>query len=545
MDKGEQAGGATPGVLGPKALEELLITLRRSSKDLAFYPSGHPLLNRSLERAVRQFDAVVSARPPVTLAISRAGFSFEGRPFGAQNRQLAAMAADLVARRIRRIVFSEGVEQEELTAFLRMLAGDPKLLFQQGGPGKVLADQGVRRIQVNVFEFEHVGAPGATQKTAVAEETLIGGADGTGTGQETATLDAFRSSARSREENTVEALLHRLEREAAAGRLEGYEKTVARLETKVIEAIPADRLVEVVAILQAFLLHRQAENLEPPIRERAARAVETVTGGDTLAYLVERLGSETGGSEGTLAALLLGLGARVIPRFLTRLATRDQGSERAILLATLARFRLVALPDLAGALKGVDQRVACDLAAVLGEIADEASVSLLGRLAWHREAWVRAEAVRALGGIGREAAYRLLVQSLRDPNLDVRELAIGFLAAARARQATPALLQFARQRTLVGRPFALRKAAIAALGAVGDPGSVSVLAALLSTRTWFRRAAGEQLRRAAAKALLGMARPETREVVEAGTRSRRSDVRRACAAALAAEQVAVHAPAPD
>jgi HEAT repeat protein len=145
---------------------------------------------------------------------------------------------------------------------------------------------------------------------------------------------------------------------------------------------------------------------------------------------------------------------------------------------------------------------------------------------------VRREVVRALGRIGGPAVHRPLIQALRDSDPSVLEAAIGMLGAAKVKQATPALIRFAGQRILTGKAFAARKAALAALGAMGDPGVVTVLSAVLYTRTWFQRAAGDELRQAAAVALLGTARPEAREVVEAGARSRRGDVRRACNAAL-------------
>ena len=69
---------------------------------------------------------------------------------------------------------------------------------------------------------------------------------------------------------------------------------------------------------------------------------------------------------------------------------------------------------------------------------------------------------------------------------------------------------------------------------MGDPATVAPLAGLLYTRAWFQRAAGDQLRLAAARALLQVSRPEAREVVVTGSRHRRGDVRRACLAALQA-----------
>jgi hypothetical protein len=624
-----------------KDLEELLVTLRRSSKDLSFYPPGHPLLNRSLERAVSQLRGVVDARAPLALVVSRTGFSIEGRPVGAENQQIVSMAGELFVKRVQRIFFAQEVESHEVAAFLQMLTSDPKLIFQAGGPAKFLAAHDVRRIQVNEFEFQRlgeasgsggrgtgtgaggggeigvggavgpgqgggaggaggpggigaaeageagpagqgleagaagpgqaahmggtvgglgpVGAAGGATGVGVSDPALAGQGSGVqdgpgaggpaggaghgggasaqttvgpGAGQTPSIAEALLASLKSKEEQTVDSLLRRLEAEAASGGVAGYEWAASRLEAAVGQAVGEDRLAEVLAILRSFLRHRQDDTIGAPIRERAAQAVEAVATEDTAAYLIEHLGSPGVGSGPDLAEVLLGLGAPVIPLLLGRLAAEDQEATRARLVEILGRFREVALPHLTEAVQQAGQDLACDLARILGEIGGETGVVLLGRLARHREVQVRTEAIRGLARIGATSAHRLLMQALRDPDTSVVELALGFLGAARVRQSVPAILRLAGQPVLAGSAFTVRKAAVVALGAVGDPALVSFLTSLLYTRTWFRRAAGDEIRLAAAQALLSMGRPEAREALEKGSRSRRGDVRRACTAAL-------------
>jgi HEAT repeat protein len=561
MNREGAAAGTASGGSGPtsvKDLEDLLVTLRRSSRDLAFYPPKHPLLKNSMENAVSLLRAVVGARAPLAITVSRASFSFEGLPVGQENRQLAAMAGELFVRRIQQIQFGEGVGREELAAFLRMIASDPKHLLEQGGPAKALAALGSQRIQVTEMEFRHLSeAKGPAGRTAGAadqgrgkgggpeagsqEGTEAGtsgeairapAAAGVAAGQKPSAAEALLSAMAPKGEETVEALIRRLEREAASGKPAGYEWTAGRLETAASRAVRDDRLKDVVASLRVFLRHQRADNLGEPLRERAARAVETIAAGGTLPYLVEHLRSEADASAEDLVAVLVGLEGRVIPPLLALLATGGQAVARERLVAILAGLSEVAQRELSRALPEADRDQACRLVPILGEIGGEAGVALLASLFRHRDVRVRRETVRELGRIGGTSAHRLLLQALRDPDPAVLELAIGLVGAARVKLAIPALLRLAGQRVLSGRPFAVRKAAVTALGAMGDPGSIAMLVSVLRTRTWFKRAAGDQLRLAAAQALLSMLRPEAREVVEAGARSRRGDVRRACNAAL-------------
>lgn len=620
MEPEERTAEANAGAPGPafdKVLEDLLVALRKTSKDLIFYPPGHPMLNRSLERATEQLHSAVDARPPLILIVNRAGFSFEGLPVGKENRQLATMAAELFVRRIHKIFFAQNVEPDELAAFLRVITGDPKLLLQQGGPGKVLLAHRVGRIQVNEFDFRRVGASagaagrgtggadtpgaagsgpgarpggggieaGASTTAGGATETASAGAGAepsaagmiaTGAGAPPATAPAGQAGALHGEEGrlapggeagrggpaspkgseeagqapaaaeplvaalgsakelTVEALIKRLEQEAASGAEAGYEWAASRLEKTVGQAIHDDWLQDVLAILRVFLRHRSADALGASLRERAAQAVEAVAGGNTASYLIEHLRSAEGESVGDLSAVLLGLGARALSPLLSRLAAEDNEEARNRFAATLVQFHQVAEPDVVRALQELHPDQARRLVPILGGVGGEACVAILSCLFRHRDPQVRVEVIREVGRSGGPMAQRLLGQALRDRDPAVLEAAIGLAGAARIKLATPTLLRLAGQRVLSGRAFAIRKAAIAALGAVGDAGSVPALREVLYARTWFKRAAGDELRQAAALALLATGRPEASEVVTAGAGSRRRDVRRACTAALQA-----------
>jgi DNA-binding GntR family transcriptional regulator len=460
------------------------------------------------------------------------------------------MASELFVKRIQQVYLAKEVTTEELAAFLRMITGDPKQIFQEGGPAKVLAAHGVHRIQVNEFDFRRLSV--ATKPAAAAEPVTQAQPPEAGPGRAEPAVNSTPAPSAAkkaedhklqveanlstlvtpRKEQTVEALLERLEREVAAGGVAGYEWAASRLEAAAARSVREEVFPDVLAILQAFLRHRQSEDIKATLRERAAKAVETIAAGDTMAFLVKHLGLEGGGAADSLPSVLVALGPLAIPLLLGRLATKTEHGVQGLLVDVLARYLVVAQPALTQALQEIDRDRAAHLAPTLGEIGGEVSVGLLTCLLRHREARVRREAVRALGRIGGPSTHRPLIQALRDSDPVVLEAVIGALGAAKVKQATPTLLRFAGHRVLGGKPFAVRKAAVSALGASGDPGIVPVLTRLLYTRTWFHRAAADELRQVAAMALLGMAWAEAREVVEAGAQSRRGNVRRACAAAL-------------
>jgi len=260
-----------------KALEDMLISLRKASKDLAFYPAGHPLLKTSLEQTVQQLRTVAKSQTPLMLAVSRTGFAFDGQPLGKESRQLAAMAAELFVRRIQKIFFAEGFGQGDLAGFLRMTMSDPRQLAQQGGPANVLAAHGVGRIQVNEFDFRRAAAPalddadealpppGTVPQAVPTPEKAPEESD-----RDPTSLASLVAAPDSQEEPTVEALIQRLEQEATSGGAAGYEWAASRLEKAAGQAVQDDCLKDVLAVLRPFLRHRRADTLKASLRERAA-----------------------------------------------------------------------------------------------------------------------------------------------------------------------------------------------------------------------------------------------------------------------------------
>jgi hypothetical protein len=499
----------------------MLVTLRKSSRDISFYPAGHPLLLRSLERAVEQVRGAVGGRFILTITVTRGGFQVDGRPVGVENRQIVGMAEDLFLRRIQQVGFGPGVEAEEIAAFLRIAVADPKALLEQGGPVKVLASQGVSRIQLSEQDYRRTEPvkPPPPPEPATSEPIRTAETPETGPAEE--------------DTPTTEALLQRLEDEAAAGGAAGYEWAASRLEAAASNAVQGDRPAEVLAILRAFLGHRGRSGLVEPIAERAAKAVETGANPAAVEYLSDRAGRADSDPATDPSEVLVALGPRVLPGLLSRAAKADRGPVREGLIGLLLAFRHTTLPDLVEGFKGVDRELGYDLAAALRGCPDHGGITLLGRLLRHKAVWVRAEVLRSLAALGGEAASRLILQALRDPDLSVVELAVGQLGTGKVNQAMPQLLRLAAQPDLKGKPFAVRKAAVSALGALGDPGGIATLQKVLYTRAWFHRSAGEELRRTAAGALVAMGRPEALAVVEAGARARwRRAVRRACRAAL-------------
>ena len=128
------------------------------------------------------------------------------------------------------------------------------------------------------------------------------------------------------------------------------------------------------------------------------------------------------------------------------------------------------------------------------------AAEILKRLFRHYNPRIRLESVRLVGQMGAEFTDEPLLDALGDTDASVRQGAMAVLGGLRVKAAIPALRQIAEEPPGT-RDVEGQMAAIAALGAIGDPEALSTLIALLHRKRWLLRRTTEKIRIAAAYAL--------------------------------------------
>ena len=166
-------------------------------------------------------------------------------------------------------------------------------------------------------------------------------------------------------------------------------------------------------------------------------------------------------------------------------------------------------------------------AAALIEGRDQRFMALLGAGFEHRQPMVRLRLAEWLGRAPGLISEQLLIRALYDDDPAVQARAAESLGDKRASGAVHALTVAATRGTLHGRAFEVRKAAIQALGRIGNPDAVPALKELARKRSlWFRDRA-EELAALAASALALIPGPEAERALEQSSRQMREIARQA------------------
>jgi HEAT repeat protein len=177
---------------------------------------------------------------------------------------------------------------------------------------------------------------------------------------------------------------------------------------------------------------------------------------------------------------------------------------------------------------------------VLGRIAHQGVERALDRALHHEDVRVRKEAVRALGNIESPTARAYLVSAFRDADSSVRIQAAMTLAEKRDERAALSLLGAIRSVEFARRDLREREAFFVALGRAGSDALTSKLEPLLTRGGFFRRGDDDE-RYHAALALAWLGTPQAIDVLDRELKSKREPVRGAVERALEAVRRAAQA----
>jgi hypothetical protein len=114
-----------PGDALPREVTEFLVSFAMALHRFAMYPPGHPSLEPSAERMLTQLGGVLGARSTLTVGVTTRQLLVGGALSPEGHHVLSDLAKRLHGHELGAIVIRAGLEMDEITDALRMLARDP------------------------------------------------------------------------------------------------------------------------------------------------------------------------------------------------------------------------------------------------------------------------------------------------------------------------------------------------------------------------------------------------------------------------------------
>jgi HD-GYP domain-containing protein (c-di-GMP phosphodiesterase class II) len=129
-----------------RLVEDFITYLSNATRNKVIYPSGHPIIMRSLMTTFEILESLLEESDEVNIAVMGDELVFQGMALHEISAALYGFTRDLQQREIEKITFLKGVKNEEFFGFIDVLSMVQEKLKNSGGAIKVLASKGVKNI---------------------------------------------------------------------------------------------------------------------------------------------------------------------------------------------------------------------------------------------------------------------------------------------------------------------------------------------------------------------------------------------------------------
>ncbi len=129
-----------------RLVEDFMTYLTNATRNKTIYPSGHPIIMRSLMRTFEILETLLEEKEEINIAVIGDELIFEGMHLHEISTALYGFTRDLRQREIEKITFLKGLKNEEFLGLIDVLTMAQEKLKNSGGAIKVLASKGVKNV---------------------------------------------------------------------------------------------------------------------------------------------------------------------------------------------------------------------------------------------------------------------------------------------------------------------------------------------------------------------------------------------------------------
>ncbi|HEX2211293.1 MAG TPA: HEAT repeat domain-containing protein [Longimicrobium sp.] len=507
----------------PTSPGRLLVDLAKAYALSEFYPLTHPTHTQAVLNLAQ---ALLASGEYLSLRCSPAGVQLAGGT-APRSGHVDRFVARLCEHGVTAVIIRNDVGSESLGRFLSAVALPPRVVRAAGGLAAALEAAGASRISIDGAWLQPAHAAHSAFETEDAAAGVVGGLDDGGIQLWSAhdMYEQVRDSAVRVESEDTEELRRLLRRGTDGERL----TVLNRLEFLAQYCLTHGMMDRGIGLVQD--LRKDAEEMHgrnPATRAMVMLAIHRVSTRAVIEELVQRLGKARTEDERTgLRSTLLHVGTDTVTPLVRELvAATDVSARRAYrdALVALDHVGVPLLEDMIG-----DERwfVVRNMVGILGEIRSADAVEHFRRTIEHSDARVRRETILALSKVGGEEAVPLLAKGLNDREASLRGAAALGLGLTKLPVAVGPLLNRLPQET----DGEVEVEVVRALGRVGDPRAVPVLAQRASAGGFFSRTP-TPIRVEAARALGEIGGDAARAVLQRLIRDKSPEVREVVLKAL-------------
>ncbi|MEK6693125.1 MAG: HEAT repeat domain-containing protein [Nitrospirota bacterium] len=218
-------------------------------------------------------------------------------------------------------------------------------------------------------------------------------------------------------------------------------------------------------------------------------------------------------------------GDGIIPPLMDALIEEDSQMVRRFFIALITKFGGRAVPETIKRLGDSRWFVKRNMLFILRECGGEDVLPLVRTYRYHKNPKVVFEAIKCLLKFGDSSGIVALRKHLTSEDSDVVEQAIALSGSHRVKETVPELIRMLRKKSISGADFHEKIPVVKALGQIGDPGALTALRDILSTKSLFYKGAVDKLKEEIYMTLKNYPYEDVKDLIEEGIKSRNEQIR--------------------
>ncbi|MBN1470223.1 MAG: HEAT repeat domain-containing protein [Syntrophaceae bacterium] len=489
-----------------KALD-VLFNVYTSIKNVQLHGSESPMVTNSIEKLYMHLDEILRQDSPLIFAESEKKALLCGTLLDENEQKTVHVSSLLGILRdfgIQSISFDKGMQREELNTFIKLLAKNPKAVHFDGGLLKLMKDNRISHISAD--KKEHI-LEGKNQETSPANyedkssESHVSSEEDPLSKSIAGMIDML--TRRDKTDTSIESfpspqqkdLLNELSGQVIEWlKLDNaftpdYRKICLNIEKLLQELFKKKLFAEVIPIMDILVnINSGLLPKENKVREVSLEVLQNLSTENNINVLFKELHTNENNKKVEANHILSQLGHILINKILDTIRDSGDSKERVRMIHLLIEeFGQRAIPVIK---ERINPNAAWyflrNLAYIIGRIGDETSVDILQPLLLNKDKRIYIEAFKSAIQIGGNKKGSLLLSILPLADHEFRLNIIEMLGKIKYAEAVPDLLDILESKVLQAKDdqLSLQEKACNALGAIGSPEAIPVLAEITESKSF-------------------------------------------------------------
>lgn len=520
-----------------EGLEGLIIDFAKTLKAVSFYPENHPALVSALQRIASNINTL-ARKEPIILEITKEAIITKNARILTVQPVIRDFVQSMILRRVNKLIFSSGVDADEIYTFMQFIAMEVGNIFSAGGLEALVENSSIKHIALSETQL----TKNLAKKTKDLTEVLV-------TGNEMFDVNLFEpkesKAAKTAETSFVKETLESekisIEESFKKFRLDLNEAKIKNDTARYITILKEltnflnnlDWSVyykNIFEILELLIVHANEKGVLQGISKEAKKFIlERMNEKRLLLFgelLIKNVNIDFLANK--IRKIFMFVGEPAVEVLLNFLSSANDIKTRKIIINEITQLGDVAFNRVVYHLSDERWFIVRNMVTILGIFGKKEAIPYLIEVSKHSDARIRKEVVKSLARIQDPQAFSILREMLNYETEDVKKLIIFSLGIMRDVNSVKSILSILENEN----SLALKKEALVALGRIGHHSIIPILNKYAQKKGFFNKTENKILRLSAIEGLSELKNEEAIRILQNLIKDRDDDIRDAAFEAL-------------